>query len=71
PDRRDDGTNVLAVPAVPPFPFSYGPGSFRRHGRAALALGLALRVVREPALGRDVDEPGDLEPAGLSRRADG
>lgn len=66
PDRRDDGTNVLAVPVAPPFPFSYGPGSFRRHAHAALALDLPLRVVREPRLGRDVDEPADLVPAGLA-----
>lgn len=67
PDRRDEGTNVICVPARPPFPFAYGPGSFSRHVAAALALGLPLRVVREPRLGRDVDVPGDLEPAGLGR----
>lgn len=66
PDRRDDGTNVACVPTLaPPFPFSYGPGSFRRHAQATLALGLPLRVVREPGLGSDVDEPADLELAGL------
>ncbi len=31
PCHRDDGTNVLAVPADAPFRFSYGPDSFRRH----------------------------------------
>ena len=66
PDTRDEGTNVLCVPVAPPFPFAYGPGSFARHGAAALALGLPLRVVREPRLGRDVDEPADLAPAGLA-----
>jgi 2-phospho-L-lactate guanylyltransferase len=65
PDRRDDGTNVACVPTLTPFPFSYGPGSFGRHARAALALGLPLRVVREPGLGSDVDEPADLALAGL------
>lgn len=68
PDRRDDGTNVICVPTDVPFPFAYGPGSFARHAAAALALGLPLRVVREPRLGRDVDVLGDLEPAGLSRQ---
>ena len=29
PDRRDDGTNVLRLPAGCDFRFSYGPGSFR------------------------------------------
>ena len=60
PDHRDDGTNVICVPAGTGFGFSYGPGSFHRHGREALRLGLGLRVVREPLLGHDVDVPDDL-----------
>lgn len=60
PDRRDDGTNVASIPTGTGFTFSYGPGSFLRHGTEARRLGLALRVVREPLLGYDVDEPGDL-----------
>jgi len=63
PDNRDDGTNVVCVPAVCGFTFSYGPGSFSRHGAEAHRLGRPLRVVREPLLGRDVDLPSDLEPA--------
>lgn len=69
PDRRDDGTNVICVPAGDAFPFAYGPGSFRRHTRAALDLGLPLRVVREPRLGADVDVPGDLASVGLPAAA--
>jgi 2-phospho-L-lactate guanylyltransferase len=60
PDRRDDGTNVACVPADAGFAFSYGPGSFQRHGAEARRLGLGLRVVREPLLGHDVDVPADL-----------
>lgn len=60
PDHRDDGTNVICVPTTVAFPFAYGPGSFTRHGAAALRLGLPLRVVREPRLGRDIDLPADL-----------
>lgn len=60
PDGRDNGTNVACVPAGSGFTFSYGPGSFARHGDEARRLGLALRVVREPRLGRDVDLPADL-----------
>jgi 2-phospho-L-lactate guanylyltransferase len=60
PDSRDDGTNVACVPAGCGFTFSYGPGSFSRHGAEARRLGLALRVVREPRLGRDIDLPSDL-----------
>ncbi len=61
PDRRDDGTNVACIPSRSGFQFSYGPGSFRRHGAEARRLGLALRVVREPTLGWDVDLPADLD----------
>jgi 2-phospho-L-lactate guanylyltransferase len=60
PDRRDDGTNVVSLPTASGFRFSYGAGSFRRHAAEARRLGLALRVVREPALGWDVDVPDDL-----------
>jgi 2-phospho-L-lactate guanylyltransferase len=60
PDRHDDGTNVACVPTGAGFTFSYGPGSFQRHGAEARRLGLAIRVVREPLIGHDVDVPADL-----------
>jgi len=63
PDRRDDGTNVVCVSATSGFTFSYGPGSFQRHGAEARRLGLGLRVVREPLLGHDIDVPADLTGA--------
>jgi len=64
PCHRDDGTNVLAVPADAPFRFAYGPGSFRRHAAEARRLGLGLRVVRDPELAFDVDVPDDLVALG-------
>jgi 2-phospho-L-lactate guanylyltransferase len=60
PDRRLDGTNVLAVPAAAGFRFAYGAGSFRRHRAEGLRLGLPVRIVRDHRLGWDVDHPGDL-----------
>jgi 2-phospho-L-lactate guanylyltransferase len=63
PDRRDDGTNVACVPTDAGFDFAYGPGSFLHHSAEARRRGLALRVVREPHLGYDVDWPADLLPA--------
>jgi 2-phospho-L-lactate guanylyltransferase len=60
PDRRDDGTNVAAVPSGSGFTFAYGPGSFARHVAEAARLGLEVRVAREPRLGWDVDLPDDL-----------
>lgn len=60
PDRRDDGTNVIALPALAPFRFSYGPGSFGRHVQEAARLGLPSTVVRDARLSTDVDVPDDL-----------
>ena len=60
PDRRDDGTNVIGIPACCGFRFSYGPGSFSRHLAECDRLGLPVRVVREPSLTFDVDLPADL-----------
>ncbi len=60
PDRRDDGTNVIAVPTDMPFEFAYGAGSFRRHRDAAIRAGLSVRVRRDPLLALDIDTPSDL-----------
>ena len=60
PDRRLDGTNVLAVPADAGFRFSYGAGSFEHHRAEGLRLGLPVRIVRDARLGWDVDHPADL-----------
>ena len=65
PDRHDEGTNVACVGTRSGFRFAYGPGSFQRHAAEARRLGLGLRVVREPALGWDVDLPADLEHPAL------
>jgi 2-phospho-L-lactate guanylyltransferase len=60
PDRRDDGTNVLRLPAGSDFRFAYGPGSFRAHRAEATRLGLPVRVLRDPNLAYDVDWPADV-----------
>jgi 2-phospho-L-lactate/phosphoenolpyruvate guanylyltransferase len=61
PDRRHDGTNVACVPTAVGFRFSYGPGSFVRHEQEARRLELPVRIVDEPLLAWDVDQPADLE----------
>jgi 2-phospho-L-lactate guanylyltransferase len=61
PDRRDDGTNVIALPSTAGFRFHYGPSSFRRHHEEAIRRGLEVRVLVDPALGFDVDTPTDLD----------
>jgi 2-phospho-L-lactate guanylyltransferase len=62
PCHHDDGTPVLSIPAAAGarFAFAYGPGSFRRHAAAARAAGLSVRVVRDRALGFDVDTLDDV-----------
>lgn len=63
PDRRQDGTNVVALPARSDFAFAYGPGSFRRHLAEARRVGARLRVVHSSPLSWDVDLPEDLAGA--------
>lgn len=60
PDDRDDGTNVIALPAASGFRFHYGPSSFRRHQEEAWRRGLEVRVARDASLAFDVDTPTDL-----------
>ena len=60
PDRRRDGSNVLAVPTASGFEFAYGAGSFARHRAETARLGIPLRIVDDPALRWDVDLPVDL-----------
>jgi 2-phospho-L-lactate guanylyltransferase len=60
PDRRHDGTNVIAVPTDAGFAFSYGPGSFARHLDEAKRVRRPLRVVHSATLAWDVDVPDDL-----------
>jgi 2-phospho-L-lactate guanylyltransferase (CobY/MobA/RfbA family) len=65
PDRWNDGTNVIAVPATSGFRFAYGPGSAQRHAVEAHRLGLRVQVIDDQVLGWDVDHPGDLQlPSG-------
>lgn len=52
-----DGGTSLVGGRLNPFPFQYGPGSFRRHLSAV--LGRATILVR-PGLALDLDRPRDL-----------
>jgi len=60
PDRREDGTNVISLPAGCGFRFAYGPGSFARHQKEAVRTGLPWRVIHDPGLAWDVDFPSDM-----------
>ncbi len=70
-DRRNDGTNVMALPTGTDFGFHYGPGSAAAHRREAERCGLAVRVVDDPELGWDVDLPEDLAVLDTVRRTKG
>jgi len=63
PDRVDDGSNVIVVPAALGFRFAYGPASFGRHLSEARRHPLPVRVSRLPELQWDVDVPDDLPSA--------
>ena len=43
------------------FPFAFGPDSCTAHHRAALAVGLQVRVVKRRGLQCDIDTPQDLD----------
>ncbi len=60
PDRRGEGTNVMAVPLGAEFRFQYGELSAPAHRVEAERLDLALRIVPDESLGWDVDVPDDL-----------
>jgi 2-phospho-L-lactate guanylyltransferase len=65
PDRWNDGTNVITIPATSGFRFAYGPGSAAHHQAEARRLGLEVHRIDDQVLGWDVDLPGDLQlPSG-------
>jgi 2-phospho-L-lactate guanylyltransferase (CobY/MobA/RfbA family) len=68
PDHRDDGTPVLSLPTAAPFTFAYGPDSAARHANEARRRSLTVRIVRDPALGFDVDLAVDLAELEARRR---
>ena len=59
PDRRRDGTNVLARPCDLVLPAAYGPGSFRSHYRAAVSTGRRVTVRVDRRLAIDIDTQAD------------
>jgi len=58
-DTGGQGTNALLLPAALPFRFAFGPGSRRRHERAALLVGQRAALVQRAGLARDLDTPAD------------
>lgn len=71
PDRRRDGTNVLARPCGVTLPAAYGPGSFRAHYETAVATGVRVTVRVDRRLAIDIDTLADcVHPLVASTVAD-
>lgn len=60
PDRRCDGTNVMAFPLSHPLRAAYGGGSFARHLGQALRYDIATEVRQDGDLSLDLDTERDL-----------
>ncbi len=60
PDRRRDGTNVLAMPVDAAVPASYGRGSFSQHLELAMTSERRVEVRADARLAIDLDNPDDL-----------
>lgn len=59
PDRRRDGTNVLARPCTLDLPAAYGGGSFQAHLSSALLTGAPVTVRFDHRLSIDIDNAVD------------
>jgi 2-phospho-L-lactate guanylyltransferase len=72
PDRRDEGTNALAIAPPDRMPTCFGHrDSFARHAERARASALEVTVERSDGLACDVDSPEDLAIAQACRGARG
>jgi len=58
-----DGTGTNAILRHPPdlFPSSFGPNSLARHLAAAAATTAPCRIIENPNIALDLDDPADLE----------
>lgn len=66
PDRHNDGTNVLSMPAGSDFVLHYGPSSFFAHLEEAVARDIPHHVLHDDDLSLDLDTVEDLDE--LTRR---
>lgn len=64
PDRRQSGTNILALSPARADLFSYGETSLRRHTESIRVAGYDVQLHYSEALALDLDVPEDLKFAG-------
>lgn len=57
------GTGTNAIIRTPPalFPSRFGPNSLALHKAEAARVGVKCRIVNNPRIALDIDEPGDLQ----------
>lgn len=60
PDRRELGTNAMALHLRDELAFAFGVGSLEAHQRAAQLSGLEVTMIRRNGLAFDLDIPADL-----------
>lgn len=60
PSRDGTGTNALLRSPPVSFPSRFGPGSFARHLAEAERVGARVKILRNPRIEFDVDDPADL-----------
>ncbi|GIK54548.1 MAG: hypothetical protein BroJett015_02110 [Chloroflexota bacterium] len=61
PDRHEQGTNGLLLPAPVDFPFQFGEGSFQKHMMAARYGRLTPQIMRTPGWQFDLDTVEDWD----------
>jgi 2-phospho-L-lactate guanylyltransferase len=70
PSRDGTGTNALLRSPPCLFPSHFGPDSFMQHVGEAERCGARVKVVHNPRIALDVDEPGDFAALDSSFRRD-
>jgi 2-phospho-L-lactate/phosphoenolpyruvate guanylyltransferase len=60
-NREGEGTNALRLSPAQPIRLHFGPGSLELHRREAAAMKLPVKIVDNPRLRIDVDNPDDLD----------
>jgi 2-phospho-L-lactate guanylyltransferase len=61
PDRRQTGTNLLAMPIQYAQPFAFGEHSFMVHRQLAERAQMTVKIMKDSALAFDLDLPEDYQ----------
>ena len=61
PSSEGSGTNAIIRTPPTLFPSRFGPNSLALHKREAALVGVECRIVNNPRIALDIDEPSDIE----------